>query len=109
MYLLVLCQVICFFFFQAEDGIRDKLVTGVQTCALPISSRRCPLSSATPRSRPASTKINHAQEAPFLPTVLGVASRRGRDHFAERPSRLSAGRLECRPGSLRLRRRKSCH
>src|SRR3989441_1436618 len=26
------------FFFQAEDGIRDKLVTGVQTCALPISS-----------------------------------------------------------------------
>src|ERR1041384_6296632 len=24
-------------FFQAEDGIRDKLVTGVQTCALPIS------------------------------------------------------------------------
>src|SRR6266404_8947081 len=32
-----------FFFFQAEDGIRDKLVTGVQTCALPISPRcrRC--------------------------------------------------------------------
>src|SRR5438105_15356647 len=26
-----------FFFFQAEDGIRDPLVTGVQTCALPIS------------------------------------------------------------------------
>src|SRR5215216_5864275 len=28
-----------FFFFQAEDGIRDDLVTGVQTCALPISWR----------------------------------------------------------------------
>src|SRR5438093_12465672 len=28
---------ICFFFFQAEDGIRDWSVTGVQTCALPIS------------------------------------------------------------------------
>src|SRR2546427_11687495 len=27
-----------FFFFQAEDGIRDLTVTGVQTCALPISS-----------------------------------------------------------------------
>src|SRR5256885_7281746 len=26
-----------FFFFQAEDGIRDYKVTGVQTCALPIS------------------------------------------------------------------------
>src|SRR2546427_13191908 len=28
-----------FFFFQAEDGIRDSTVTGVQTCALPILSR----------------------------------------------------------------------
>src|SRR5690606_40315073 len=28
-----------FFFFQAEDGIRDFHVTGVQTCALPISER----------------------------------------------------------------------
>src|SRR5260221_10657358 len=27
-----------FFFFQAEDGIRDHCVTGVQTCALPIST-----------------------------------------------------------------------
>src|SRR5207248_6658155 len=27
------------FFFQAEDGIRDRTVTGVQTCALPISCR----------------------------------------------------------------------
>src|SRR2546429_410765 len=30
----------CFFFFQAEDGIRDVAVTGVQTCALPICSIR---------------------------------------------------------------------
>ena len=29
-------SVFCVFFFQAEDGIRDDLVTGVQTCALPI-------------------------------------------------------------------------
>src|SRR5688572_33449143 len=50
------------FFFQAEDGIRDLTVTGVQTCALPISGR----SLATPtaargrgavtRDRPASGK-----------------------------------------------------
>src|SRR3989441_7248276 len=45
-----------FFFFQAEDGIRDKLVTGVQTCALPIS--RChgnvclASTSAWPAARP---------------------------------------------------------
>src|SRR2546430_3757647 len=32
---LSLCNL--FFFFQAEDGIRDLTVTGVQTCALPIS------------------------------------------------------------------------
>mgnify|MGYP002529038967 CR=1 FL=1 len=30
---------ILFFFFQAEDGIRDLIVTGVQTCALPISKK----------------------------------------------------------------------
>src|SRR5437868_11663399 len=30
---------ILFFFFQAEDGIRDRNVTGVQTCALPIFLR----------------------------------------------------------------------
>src|SRR2546428_9713381 len=29
---------VVFFFFQAEDGIRDLIVTGVQTCALPIST-----------------------------------------------------------------------
>src|SRR5699024_11671379 len=39
------------FFFQAEDGIRDRNVTGVQTCALPIS-RRCSTSSTDgPRTR----------------------------------------------------------
>src|SRR5256885_8285030 len=31
-----------FFFFQAEDGIRDYKVTGVQTCALPISCLTAP-------------------------------------------------------------------
>src|SRR5256885_8561330 len=32
----MLCMSFYFFFFQAEDGIRDYKVTGVQTCALPI-------------------------------------------------------------------------
>src|SRR6266481_6249252 len=36
---LCLFLVIFFFFFQAEDGIRDGTVTGVQTCALPIYYR----------------------------------------------------------------------
>src|SRR2546421_3975712 len=32
----LMCGFVFFFFFQAEDGIRDLIVTGVQTCALPI-------------------------------------------------------------------------
>src|SRR5437879_9480446 len=32
-------SIVFFFFFQAEDGIRDTSVTGVQTCALPISRK----------------------------------------------------------------------
>src|SRR5256886_4580761 len=35
--LALVLLVVFFFFFQAEDGIRDLTVTGVQTCALPIS------------------------------------------------------------------------
>ena len=37
MCLVLVC--VFFFFFQAEDGIRDVAVTGVQTCALPICER----------------------------------------------------------------------
>src|SRR2546425_12592741 len=40
-----------FFFFQAEDGIRDKLVTGVQTCALPICRPRRTPAQGVPPSR----------------------------------------------------------
>src|SRR5437762_5545864 len=41
------------FFFQAEDGIRDTSVTGVQTCALPISAKRTwPGKDHSARARP---------------------------------------------------------
>src|SRR3989441_13015008 len=47
------------FFFQAEDGIRDKLVTGVQTCALPILNAvavmSAPARAASRRGRRAGT------------------------------------------------------
>src|SRR2546426_6628906 len=36
-------SIFLFFFFQAEDGIRDYKVTGVQTCALPISLTSAPV------------------------------------------------------------------
>ena len=45
LYLTEVCYFFFFFFvgffFQAEDGIRDVAVTGVQTCALPISTLLC--------------------------------------------------------------------
>src|SRR6266498_5889856 len=45
-----------FFFFQAEDGIRDADVTGVQTCALPISEVR-----AVEHGAPTSTGLSNAK------------------------------------------------
>src|SRR3712207_8945833 len=60
------------FFLQAEDGIRDIGVTGVQTCALPISRRCSPgwsaarrartLASPTPPGRPSSPSSPAAGE-----------------------------------------------
>src|SRR5205809_4671993 len=49
MFVLVFYVSLCFlfFFFQAEDGIRDVAVTGVQTCALPISRAPSRASSRT--------------------------------------------------------------
>src|SRR5205807_7389019 len=46
------------FFFQAEDGIRDYKVTGVQTCAIPIFARRArqPGRPAPARTRAAGTR-----------------------------------------------------
>src|SRR5436309_15334294 len=53
------------FFFQAEDGIRDFHVTGVQTCALPISrrapcGRRCP-GPPPPARRPSPPRCRRAR------------------------------------------------
>src|SRR6266496_1956907 len=52
-----------FFFFQAEDGIRDLYVTGVQTCALPIwcSSGRGALSSPLRRDWVASVRQRNVE------------------------------------------------
>src|SRR5258707_11816871 len=47
----VLESAIVLFFFQAEDGIRDHCLTGVQTCALPISSMPRRVSADMPHER----------------------------------------------------------
>src|SRR5206468_10202330 len=54
------------FFFQAEDGIRDLIVTGVQTCALPILQCDDPASSnawtASESNTPPKSKRNHCSK-----------------------------------------------
>src|SRR5204862_5234413 len=50
-YFVLCCSLFFFFFFQAEDGIRDLYVTGVQTCALPISTGFFLARSTRSRSR----------------------------------------------------------
>src|SRR2546421_2085362 len=55
---------IIFFFFQAEDGIRDLIVTGVQTCALPICGRLRPAPArhrSLPRPLATPRGIHHAE------------------------------------------------
>src|SRR2546430_14401120 len=56
------------FFFQAEDGIRDLTVTGVQTCALPIFDRRASFSSA----RPYKQEVGGSRPSPPLALYLAA-------------------------------------
>src|SRR5216683_3130609 len=88
-----------FFFFQAEDGIRDLIVTGVQTCALPIS--RAPGGRAVGRAADTGGAAGAAAPVPRL----AERDRRGRSHGAghpagprARPPALLAGAAAARPG-----------
>src|SRR2546429_5654136 len=93
------------FFFQAEDGIRDVAVTGVQTCALPIcldlgicgSHSRCPPLWVRPRSF-ATTWIHSAGWAP------GSESEPKRQMLLASPSFLLTGRyLSQKPAGSHVR------
>src|SRR5437879_8264559 len=53
-----------FFFFQAEDGIRDTSVTGVQTCALPISSSTARAECESGRLAGSGCTVRDRQTAP---------------------------------------------
>src|SRR5437763_4753287 len=69
----VICCSLFFFFFQAEDGIRDTSVTGVQTCALPISCLW---------GRPSATRTEDARgfEPGSKPRASSVRVALGRPH-----------------------------
>src|SRR5215213_4881471 len=55
-----------FFFFQAEDGIRDWSVTGVQTCALPISAS---LRGRVSGAAPGGNAVTAGKPGPIFPTI----------------------------------------
>src|SRR2546427_12538926 len=69
-----------FFFFQAEDGIRDLTVTGVQTCALPISARSVARHNGRSRGRMSRT-----------PRTALIGSERGMVFDGSRSSRNDRG------------------
>src|SRR2546425_12302939 len=68
-----------FFFFQAEDGIRDKLVTGVQTCALPIYLEEVEVIQTQARASPQDLGLALARRLPLLHLEQPVAGGAGRN------------------------------
>src|SRR5436189_3365433 len=71
-YCCTVFDVFFFFFFQAEDGIRDTSVTGVQTCALPIYGLRALLRPARGQARGAGAEeelgsVGPSRSAPGFP------------------------------------------
>src|SRR2546429_3134066 len=100
MYVLILkSPLFFFFFFQAEDGIRDVAVTGVQTCALPIYGPPAlqlppllPLPHARdPDPRGSDRADSHAEDRPL---AAQVADGRG-SRIAARSEERRVGK-ECR-------------
>src|ERR671919_3118033 len=81
-----------FFFFQAEDGIRDYKVTGVQTCALPICH-------GPPEDRGLPAFPGRGQRAPRFVPGLPVDADRRRPARGVPPRRLVRG---VRPGARRV-------
>src|SRR2546429_4622983 len=79
--------VVVFFFFQAEDGIRDVAVTGVQTCALPISGSEGAFAGVTASDAAAEdqgefvglTNAAIGVEEPLLKSIDGSATTRSEE------------------------------
>src|SRR5438034_5468153 len=67
-------NILFFFFFQAEDGIRDHCVTGVQTCALPISPTGAP-SSLNATAPASASSIIGARSFPLRPFVTAATGK----------------------------------
>src|SRR5205823_9141535 len=90
-----------FFFFQAEDGIRDKLVTGVQTCALPIYGCSC---RGSVRGATASRRRRRSGSWPARSSPP-TARTRSRPSLSEPTSRTSSARASGQIGRASCRER----
>src|SRR5207249_8256712 len=91
------------FFFQAEDGIRDRNVTGVQTCALPISCRGRDLRAARRKLRDAGGKVQYSESPRIATNLLYLPARapvgtclQAEGHARARSEERRVGEL-CRP------------
>src|SRR5205085_9487587 len=82
-----------FFFFQAEDGIRDLTVTGVQTCALPISERGSRRSSGRVRPSIGGPSAASRGSCGLLPEVRLGTGVRAESTGAQGPNRSEERRV----------------
>src|SRR2546430_12739024 len=86
-----------YFFFQAEDGIRDLTVTGVQTCALPIFAIISNEAIVVGRhSQPGQTQIEEegCKSAPKARSPIGISTATSANVSAK--SKWEIGRASCR-------------
>src|SRR5207237_10771043 len=89
-----------YFFFQAEDGIRDSSVTGVQTCALPICPARSRSASAVRRDRVPCPCRSASDSAP---TCSRQQERAGSRSSSPSSDSREIGRASCRErGEIRV-------
>src|SRR3712207_6943535 len=92
------CASICLFFFQAEDGIRDIGVTGVQTCALPISDYpdlMHPFASAIDTDLPKPPEHTHIL-LDFAASWVEIPQAPADRYFSRYPEESKIGRASCR-------------
>src|SRR5690606_39798426 len=83
-----------YFFFQAEDGIRDFHVTGVQTCALPICSGE---QGRQLHGVPATASRCRARaRQPEISSIASTACPFGLETFGRQPVTQQIGRASCR-------------
>src|SRR3989454_3523866 len=91
---------VCFFFFQAEDGIRDYKVTGVQTCALPISGRPDALGGQQDIDAAARAEVEDRLPWVQLRQGGGIATAERREHGALGQPRGLAGVVQLRSDGI---------